>query len=348
MGEVLAGRKPTRARVLVAWLFEGLSGAGCGYSRAVVSSSGMSLLRVTFLGTSAAMPTLHRNVSGIAVKADADLLLFDCGEGSQRQMIRFGTGFSVAAVFFTHFHADHYLGIIGFLRTLGMGGREQPLTLYGPPSAKRVLDAAIHLGVERLAFPVDIQELKGGDEVKRGGYLVRAVKVDHRVNALGYVLHEDTRPGRFDLSVAQALGIPPGPAYGKLQKGEAVTLADGRVIQPGQVLGPSRKGRKLVISGDTRPCPAMVDASRGADVLIHEATFSDDEQARALETRHSTAREAGTVAAEAQVKRLVLTHFSSRHDVDPEPLVQQAKEAFTTGPVDAARDGFTFEVSQVE
>lgn len=308
----------------------------------------MSLLRVTFLGTSAAAPTLHRNVSGIAVKADADLLLFDCGEGSQRQMIRYGTGFSVSAVFFTHFHADHYLGIIGFLRTLGMGGREQPLTLYGPLSARKVLDAAIHLGVERLAFPVDIQELKAGEEVKRGGYLVRAVRVDHRVNALGYVLQEDTRPGRFDLNVAKALGVPPGPAYGKLQKGETVTLADGRVVEPSQVLGPSRRGRKLVISGDTRPCAAMIEAAKGADVLIHEATFSDDEQERALETRHSTAREAGKVAAEAQVKRLVLTHFSSRHDVDPEPLVAQAKEAFPSGPVDAARDGYTVEVAPVE
>lgn len=306
------------------------------------------MLRVTFLGTSAAAPTLHRNVSGIAVKADADLLLFDCGEGSQRQMIRFGTGFSVAAAFFTHFHADHYLGIIGFLRTLGMGGRTEPLTLYGPPSARRVLDAAIHLGVERLAFPVDIQELKGGDEVRRGGYSVRAVKVDHRVNALGYVLQEDTRPGRFDLAMARQLGVPSGPAYGRLQKGEAVTLEDGRVVQPTQVLGPARRGRRLVISGDTRPCPAMAEAAKGADVLIHEATFSDDEQARAIETRHSTAREAGTIAAEAQVKRLVLTHFSSRHDVDPEPLVTQAKEAFPSGPVDAARDGFTFEIAPVE
>ena len=146
----------------------------------------MSILRLTFLGTSAAMPTLHRNVSGMAVKADTDLLLFDCGEGSQRQMIRFGTGFAVDAVFFTHFHADHYLGIIGFLRTLGMGGRTEKLVLYGPPSAKRVLDTAIHLGVERLAFPVEIVELRDGDALNRGSYTVRAIKVDHRVNALGY------------------------------------------------------------------------------------------------------------------------------------------------------------------
>lgn len=307
----------------------------------------MSLLRVTFLGTSAAAPTLHRNVSGIAVKADADLLLFDCGEGSQRQMIRFGTGFSVAAVFFTHFHADHYLGIIGFLRTLGMGGREQPLTLYGPPSARKVLDTAIHLGVERLAFPVDIQEFKGGEEVRRGSYVVRAVRVDHRVNALGYVLQEDERPGRFDLETAKALGVPHGPAYGTLQKGEPVTLPDGRVVQPSQVLGPARRGRKLVISGDTRPCAALTEAARGADVLVHEATFSDDEQERALETKHSTAREAGKVASDAKVKRLVLTHFSARHDMEPEPLVAQAKASFS-GPVDAARDGYSFEVPPVE
>jgi len=307
----------------------------------------MSLLRVTFLGTSAAAPTLHRNVSGIAVKADADLLLFDCGEGSQRQMIRYGTGFSVAAVFFTHFHADHYLGIIGFLRTLGMGGREAPLTLYGPPSARRVLDTAIHLGVERLAFPVEIQELKGGEALERGGYVVRAVRVDHRVNALGYVVQEDTRPGRFELEVAKSLGVPHGPSFGKLQRGESVTLPDGRVVEPSQVLGPSRRGRKLVISGDTRPCQALTEAAQGADVLIHEATFSDDEQERALETRHSTGREAGQVAAAAQVKRLVLTHFSARHDVDPEPVVAQARQAFN-GPVDAARDGYTVEIVPVD
>ncbi|HEY1086830.1 MAG TPA: ribonuclease Z [Archangium sp.] len=303
----------------------------------------MSILRLTFLGTSAAMPTLHRNVSGLAVKADSDLLLFDCGEGSQRQMIRFGTGFAVDAVFFTHFHADHYLGIIGFLRTLGMGGREQPLTLYGPPSARKVLDSAIHLGVERLAFPVDIQELRGGEIIQRKGYGVRAIRVDHRVNALGYALEEDLRPGRFDPEAAKKLGVPSGPEFGKLQKGQAITLADGTVIRPDQVMGGSRPGRKVVISGDTRPCATVTEAAKGADLLVHEATFADEEQARALETRHSTAREAARVAREADVKRLVLTHLSSRHDVDPRPLVEQAKQDFT-GPMDVAFDGFTVEV----
>lgn len=304
----------------------------------------MSLLRLTFLGTSAAQPTIHRNLSGLAVKADTDLLLFDCGEGSQRQMIRFGTGFSVDAVFFTHFHADHYLGIIGFLRTLGMGGREHPLKLYGPaPVAKRVLQQAIYLGTDKLDFPVEILELRGGDEVNRGTYTVKAVQVDHRVASIGYVVQEHTRPGRFDLEKAKALGVTPGPDFGKLQKGEPVKAADGRTVQPSEVLGPSRPGRKLVISGDTRPCEALALAAKDADVLIHESTFSDDEQERALETRHSTAREAGRVARDANVRRLILTHLSSRHDTDPSRLLQQAKDEFK-GMVDVAADGLTVEL----
>ncbi len=304
----------------------------------------MSILRLTFLGTSAAAPTLHRNVSGLAVKADQDLLLFDCGEGSQRQMIRFGTGFSVDAVFFTHFHADHYLGIIGFLRTLGMGGRTEALQMYGPPPAKRLLDTAVHLGVERLSFPVEINELKGGETVSRGSYLVRAIRVDHRVNALGYAIEEKIRPGRFNLEAAQKLGVVPGPDFGRLQKGEDVTAKDGTVVKAAEVMGPARPGRKVVISGDTRPCAAMIEAAKDADLLVHESTFSDDEQERALETRHSTAREAGKVAREAGARKLVLTHLSSRHDVDTAPLLKQAKEEFS-GPCEIAHDGYWLEVA---
>ncbi|WAM27176.1 ribonuclease Z [Myxococcus sp. NMCA1] len=303
----------------------------------------MSLLRLTFLGTSAAQPTLHRNLSGLAVKAHADLLLFDCGEGSQRQMVRYGTGFTVDAVFFTHFHADHYLGIIGFLRTLGMTGRSEPIHLYGPPSAKRLLHQAVHLGVESMSFPVEIHELKDGDMVPRKGYAVHAVGVDHRINALGYALVEDDRPGRFNLDMARSLGVPEGPSFGKLQRGEPVTLEDGRTVKPEDVLGVPRPGRRLVISGDTRPCPSMVKAAKDADLLVHESTFSDDEQERAVETRHSTAREAARVAREAGARRLVLTHLSSRHDTDPSKLLTQAREEYQ-GPVEVAFDGFTVEL----
>jgi ribonuclease Z len=308
-----------------------------------MGSAGMSILRLTFLGTSAAQPTLHRNLSGLAVKANTDLLLFDCGEGSQRQMVRYGTGFSVDAVFFTHFHADHYLGIIGFLRTLGMMGRDGAVQLYGPPTARRLLHQAVHLGVESLSFPVEIHELRDGDTVQRRGYSVQAVAVDHRINALGYVLQEDERPGKFNLEKVKELGVPPGPLYGQLQRGEPVQLPDGRTIRPEDIVGEPRPGRRLVISGDTRPCPAMVKASREADLLIHESTFSDDEQARALETRHSTAREAAQVAREAGARRLILTHLSSRHDTDPARLLTQAREEFK-GPVEVAYDGLTVEL----
>ncbi len=303
----------------------------------------MSILKLTFLGTSAAQPTIHRGLSGLAVKADTDLLLFDCGEGSQRQMIRFGTGFSVDAVFFTHFHADHYLGIIGFLRTLGMSGRSEKLQLHGPPPAKRLLHQAVHLGVDELPFPIEIIELRDGDVVRRGGYTVRAVQVDHRVFALGYVLEEDIRPGKFNLERAKELGVQPGPDFGRLQKGETVQSQAGAAVKPTDVLGPSRPGRKVVISGDTRPCKALMLAAKDADLLIHESTFSDDEQERALETRHSTAREAGRLAREAGAKRLVLTHLSSRHDMEPGRLLGQAKEEFK-GACEVAHDGLTLEL----
>ena len=169
------------------------------------------------------------------------------------------------------------------------------------------------------------------------------MRVDHRVNALGYVLEEDVRPGRFDLEAAKKLGVTPGPDFGRLQKGETVKAADGSEVKPEQVMGASRAGRKLVLSGDTRPCPALIEAAAGADLLVHESTFSDDEQARALETRHSTAREAGKVATEAKVKRLVLTHLSSRHDVDFKPLLEQARQEYT-GPCEVAFDGLTIEM----
>ena len=197
--------------------------------------------------------------------------------------------------------------------------------------------------MERLAFPVDIQELRGGEFLQRKGYGIRAVKVDHRVNALGYALEEDLRPGRFDPEAAKQLGVPSGPDFGKLQKGQTITLADGTEVKPEQVMGGSRIGRKVVISGDTRPCAMVTEAARDADLLVHEATFSDDEQARAIETRHSTAREAGRIGHEAKVKRLVLTHLSSRHDVDPRPLLEQARQEYA-GQLDIAYDGFSIEV----
>jgi ribonuclease Z len=218
------------------------------------------------------------------------------------------------------------------------------MLLYGPPPAKRLLHQAVHLGVDSLAFPVEIVELKPGDSVRRSNYRVRAVGVDHRVSAVAYALEEDERPGRFNLEKARALGVSEGPDFGKLQRGEAVKARDGSTVSPSDVLGVSRTGRELCISGDTRPCPALVAAAKGADLLIHESTFSDDEQARALETRHSTAREAARVAQEAGVRRLILTHLSSRHDTDPAPLLAQAREEYK-GPLEIAHDGLSVELA---
>jgi len=223
----------------------------------------MTSLRITFLGTSAAAPTATRNVSGLFLRRAGESFLFDCGEGSQRQMIRFGTGFNITAAFFTHFHADHYLGIIGFLRTLGMYGRAEPLTLFGPRPAASLLPRAIGLGIEELSWPVEIVELDPGTAVRGDGYRVEAFETDHRIPSLGYALIEDPRPGRFDVASARALGVPEGPLFGKLQRGETVVLDDGRVIEPEAVVGPSRPGRKVVISGDTRPCAFSMGKGKG-------------------------------------------------------------------------------------
>jgi ribonuclease Z len=303
------------------------------------------MLRITLLGTSAAQPTAGRGLSGIALRRAGELLLFDCGEGTQRQMIRYGTGFDVAAIFFTHFHADHYLGAIGFLRTLSMQGRENPLILYGPRPARRILETMLFTGVDRLTFETEIRELGDGQAVRLEGCQVVPFVTQHRTPSCGYALIEDTRPGRFHPDRAAALGVPSGPLFGELQRGRAVMVGD-KTIEPSQVVDGPRPGRKVVVSGDTRPCPSTVAASRGADLLIHEATFGDAEQERAEETMHSTAREAGRMAREAGVRRLVLTHLSTRYDIDPSPLLAQAKEEFQG--VAIAHDGMQIEVPLVE
>jgi ribonuclease Z len=256
-------------------------------------------------------------------------------------MIRFGTGFDVGAIFFTHFHADHYLGAIGFLRTLSMLGREAPLDLYGPRPARRILDVMLFTGADRPTFEVRIHELAPGAAIRRGGAVVHAFPTDHRTPSLGYALAEDPRPGRFHPEQALALGVPHGPLFGRLQRGEAITLGE-RVIRPEEVVEPPRRGRRVVVTGDTRPCAATAEAARGADLLVHDSTFGDAEQARAEETMHSTAREAARVARAAGCDRLVLTHLSTRYDHEPGILAAQAAEEFPG--VTVAHDGMVLEV----
>jgi len=306
------------------------------------------MLSVTFLGTSAARPTVERGVSSLALVREGETLLFDCGEGTQRQMMRYGVSFALTEIFFTHFHADHFLGIIGLMRTLGLQGRAEPMRLYGPKGAKKVLTNAISLGVERVPFGVEMIEVAPGDEIERqpaaGGrhdYRIRAFPTEHGANTIGYALVEDERPGRFDPEKAKAAGVPEGPLWGKLQRGESVVV-DGKEIRAEGIVGEKRKGRTVVLTGDTRPCAGTVDAATGADLLIHEATFGEDEKDRAKETNHSTARDAAQVALAAKAKRLVLTHLSARYSISAEELLKEAKEVFKETIV--AKDGLTVEI----
>jgi len=300
------------------------------------------MLSVTFLGTGAACPTIERNVSGLAVQREGETLLFDCGEGTQRQMMRYGVGFSFTEVFFSHFHADHMLGIIGLLRTMGLQDRTAPVTLYGPRGADRILSAAMSLGVERNKFPVTVQEVRAGDCLHRAEYDIVVFETDHRQDTVGYALAEHARLGRFHPERARELGIPEGPLWGELHRGRAVRLDDGRVVDPEDLVGPPRRGRTIVYSGDTRPHLGLIEAARGADLLIHEATFGADEAERAVETGHSTASEAARVAHEAGVRQLILTHISPRYSRDAPELLAEARAVFPDTLI--ARDGMVVDV----
>ena len=300
-------------------------------------------LTLRFLGTAASRPTVERNVSSVAVVREGETLLVDCGEGTQRQMMRYGVSFALGDIFFTHMHTDHVLGVVGLTRTLQLQDRQEPLRLWGPRGTARTLKPYVGFGGDRLGFPVDVIEVEPGVPLQRDGYAVVPFAVDHHgAPALGFALVEETRRGRFAPEGARALGVPEGPLWGRLHRGQPVTLDDGRVVDSAALVGPTRPGRTVVITGDTRPCAATVDAARGADVLVHEATFADDEAARARDTGHSTAREAATVARVAEARRLVLTHISARYSHDTRELEAEARSVFPE--VRVARDGTEVDV----
>ena len=295
-------------------------------------------LLVRFLGTAASRPTVERGVSSLAVIREGETMLVDCGEGTQRQMMRYGISFAFSDLFFTHTHADHILGLTGLVRTLQLGGRTEALQLWAPVGAAKALRQCISLGGERTTFPVTITELDAGTSVKRADYRIDTFSVEHRgVPSLGFALVEEERRGRFDPAVARALGIPEGPLWGRIHRGEPITLDDGRVIDSATLVGERRRGRRIVITGDTRPCDATVEYSRDADLLVHEATFADDEASRAVETGHSTAREAADIAHRAGARRLVLTHISARYSRDAHEHEREAKQVFANTSI--ARDG---------
>jgi ribonuclease Z len=270
-------------------------------------------LDLLFLGTAGSAPTASRGTSAMLVRRGGDRLLVDCGEGTQRQLLRSDAGLSdLEHVFLTHLHADHVLGLPGMLKTFALRGRELPITVHGPRGT-RVLLQALRVVIGRLTYELRVVELDPGEELERDGYRLVPFAVAHGSSAMGYALREDGRAGQFDVEAANALGVPDGPARGTLQRGEEVTLADGRVVRPDEVLGPPRRGRAVVVTGDTAPAASVVEAATGADVLVHEATFLADERERARETEHSTAGEAALVAREAGVVLLALTHLSARY-----------------------------------
>ncbi len=299
------------------------------------------MIRVTFLGTAAARPTVRRNVAAIALQREGDSFLLDCGEGTQRQMMRYGTGFAVRDIFVTHLHADHFLGITGLLRTMALQGRTDPLRIFGPESSRRTLEQAVSLGVDRVPFPLEIDELRAGARVEYDEFDVVAFGVDHGRPAVGYAFMEHERLGRFDVERARALGVPEGVLFGKLHMGETVEV-DGRRIEPADVVGPPRPGRVVVYAGDGRPCRATIEIAKDASLLIHEATFGDEEADRADQTHHSTARGAAALACEAGVRRLYLTHVSARYSDDASTLEAEAREAFPGAII--ARDGLSVEI----
>jgi ribonuclease Z len=291
-------------------------------------------LSLFFAGTAGSVPTARRGLPALLLRAGGDRILFDCGEGTQQQLLRSVGLPELDVIFITHYHLDHWLGIIGILKTFDLRGRDRPLTVYGPPGLKALLDA-MRPAWGRVTYPLSLEELDPHEEVAFDGYVVAPFPVEHRVRAYGYSFAEDDRPGRFDAETAARLGVTPGPDFGRLQAGETVNG-----VTPDQVLGEPRRGRRIVYTGDTAPCQATEVFAHEADLLVHEATFLDDELARARETGHSTARQAAEVATAAGVKLLALTHLSTRYF--PRDIRDEARAVFPDTLV--PRDFDTIEV----
>jgi ribonuclease Z len=265
-----------------------------------------------FLGTSGAVPTVDRGSAAVLVIRGGERILIDCGEGTQRQLMRSVGLAHVSMILITHLHGDHYLGLPGLLKTLSLQGREEPLRLFGPEGLYELLRDVERL-VGRPRFPFLVEEARPGIVVDTPDYRLKAAPTVHGLPGLAWCLEEGVRAGLFHPERATALGIAPGPDFGRLQRGETVVGSSGRVVHPNEVMEASRQGRKIVITGDTRPTAAVVELASGASVLVHDATFAWSELERAKEKGHSTAREAAEVACAAKAQALVLTHLSSRY-----------------------------------
>ena len=288
----------------------------------------MNQVRLVFLGTSAGTPSRERNLPAVALVMDGRALLFDCGEGTQQQILRSSVrAGAIEAIFISHMHGDHLYGLPGLLSTMSLHGRSEPLAVFGPERVAQYLRGVYEASYAHTSFDLTIHAVADGDVIARDGYDVHARLLDHTAPCLGYCVVEHDRPGTFDVQRARELGVPAGPLYRTLQKGSDVTLDHGRVVRSASIVGPPRRGRRIAYCTDTRPCRATIELARGAEILIHEATYGDDLRAEAGERGHSTAAEAARIAAEAGVRRLILTHISPRY-VDAAPLLAEARAAF--------------------
>lgn len=296
-------------------------------------------LSLFFVGTGGSVPSPRRGLPAVLIRRGGEHILIDCGEGTQRQLIRSVGLADVGSVFITHFHADHWLGLPGMLKSFALRERTQPLCVYGPRGLAELMER-MRFVYGRLPYELRVIELERWEEIERPGYSIAVVPVSHGERpAYGYALVEDARPGHLDPELAQRLGVTAGPDFGRLQRGESVNG-----VEPEQVLGPARPGRKLVVSGDTAPCESLVVAAHEADLLVHEATFAEEETARARQTSHSTARQAAEAAREAQVRMLALTHISNRYPGGE--LRDQARAVFAA--TEAPRDFDTIEIPFAE
>lgn len=307
------------------------------------------ILQITFLGTSSGVPTRSRNVSSLALRLPqrAELWLFDCGEGTQHQILRSDLKVSqITRIFITHMHGDHIYGLMGLLASCGLAGNPSRIDIYGPPKLEEYLKACGRYSQTHFSYPVKVHTVQPGVIFEDEEFTVSCAPLTHRVPAFGYRIAEKDKPGRFDVNQAMALGIPSGPIYGKLKRGEVITLPDGRAINGADLCGDTQIGRKFVYCTDTIYCDSAVDLAADADVLVHEATFAHQDAELAYQRLHSTSTMAAQAALGAQVKQLIMTHFSPRYApgnaIILDDLLQEAKAIFPNTIM--AHDFFTYEI----
>lgn len=302
----------------------------------------MANLRIIFLGTSGGMPSKKRSLPSIAIKYEGELIIFDCGEGTQRQMLIGKIGFKKDfKIFISHLHGDHILGIPGLLYTMNMLDRKYSIQIFGPKGIKDSIEKLMSASIGKIDFPIEIYEIDEGNIIETKKYSIKAINGNHVIKSLAYCFEEKNRPGKMIIEKLRELGIPQGPLWGKLQRGESINFK-GKIINPNEVTTPPRPGRKIVYSGDTRPCEKILNIAKNADVLIHDSSFDDSLKNKAFEEGHSTSLEAANIAKEANVNKLFLFHISPRYEKDDSILLKEARKVFPNCEI--AEDFLIYEV----